>query len=52
MKSKTTIKLKNCELVKYKAKETKDKVFVFLTFDKKPKELDVPGFVNRGRNGA
>ena len=52
MKSETIVTLNNCVLVSSKVKETKDKVFVLLTFDKKPKELDIPDFINRGRYGA
>ena len=52
MESETIVKINNCVLRESVIKETKDKVFVLLTFDKKPKELDVPDFINRGRNGA
>ena len=52
MESETIVKINNCVLVSSKVKETKDKVFVLLTFDKKPKELDIPDFINRGRYGA
>lgn len=52
MESETIVKINNCVLREGKIKETKDKVFILLSFDKKPKELDVPEFVNRGRNGA
>ena len=52
MESETIVTINNCVLVSSEVKETKDKVFVLLTYDKKPKELDVPDFINRGRNGA
>ena len=52
MKSETIVTINNCVLASSKVRETKDKVFVLLTYDKKPKELDVPDFINRGRNGA
>lgn len=52
MKSETIVTINNCVLVSSKVKETKDKVFVLLTYDKVRKELNVPEFVNRGRNGA
>lgn len=52
MKSETIVTVNNCVLVSSKVKETKDKVFVLLTYDKKPKELDIPDFINRGRHGA
>jgi hypothetical protein len=52
MESETIVTVNNCVLVNSKIKESKDKVFVFLTFDKVKRELDVPEFVNRGRNGA
>lgn len=49
MKSKTTLRIKDCKLVKHKVIESKDKVFVLLIYDRISKELDVPEFVNRGR---
>jgi hypothetical protein len=52
MESETIVTIKNCVLKESEIKETKDKVFVLLTFDKKPKELDVPDFINRGCYGA
>ena len=52
MESETIIKINNCVLVSSEVKETKDKVFVLLTFDKVSTELDIPEFVNRGRHGA
>ena len=52
MESETIVTVNNCVLVSSKVKETKDKVFVLLTYDKVRKELNVPEFVNRGRYGA
>ena len=52
MESETIVTVNNCVLVSSEVKETKDKMFVLLTFDKVKRELDVPDFINRGRNGA
>lgn len=52
METETIVKINNCVLVSSEVKETKDKVFVLLTYDKVRKELNVPEFVNRGRYGA
>ena len=52
MESETIVTINNCVLVSSEVKETKDKMFVLLTFDKVKRELDVPDFINRGRNGA
>lgn len=52
MESETIVTIKNCVLKESEIKETKDKVFVLLTYDKVRKELDVPDFINRGRYGA
>ncbi len=52
MKSETIVTINNCVLASSKVRETKDKVFVLLTYDKVRKELNVPEFVNRGRYGA
>ena len=52
MESETIVTINNCVLVSSEVKETKDKMFVLLTFDKVTRELDVPEFVSRGRNGA
>lgn len=52
METETIVKINNCVLVSSEVKETKDKVFVLLTYDKVRKELDVPDFINRGHYGA
>ena len=49
MKNKTTLRMKECKLVKHKVIESKDKVFVLLIYDRVSKELDIPEFVNGGR---
>ena len=49
MKTKTTLRIKDCKLVKHKVIESKDKVFVLLIYDRVSKELDIPEFVNGGR---